>query len=452
MILSVALFTLGSGIAGGSASVAMLIAGRTVQGIGSGGIFMLVDLIVCDLVSLRERGKYLGIMLSTAAVGAILGPVLGGLLAQANWRWVFYINVPIAVVVLIIMVFFLKVTYKKEPTWKAALSRVDWIGTMIFISSICAVLLGLLLGGSVFPWSSWRIIVPLVLGFAGWAVFHIYESSRFCKEPSIPPRLFGNRTSLIGFFLACDAAALLQWIIYYLPVYFQGVLQNTPLVSGIDLLPFNAFIIPAAILSGAIMSKTGFYRSLHRVGFSLVAIGGGLLTLLDAKSSKAHWVIFQMFGAIGEGFLIPTILPAIQASLPTSEVATATGTYAFVRSFGFVWGVIIPGIIFTREFDRYSNRISDSTVRARLTNGKAYAYASATYRISLPARVEAEIVSVYIAALKTVWHVVIAFALLGLAATFIEKHVELKTSLETEFGLGNDRKAEDQTAHELEGR
>jgi hypothetical protein len=333
-----------------------------VQGIGSGGIYMLVDLIVCDLVSLRDRGKYLGIMLSTAAVGAVLGPVLGGLLAEADWRWVFYINLPIGGLVLIVMVMFLRVKHKKEPTWKAAVARVDWIGNVIFVSSICAVLLGLVMGGALFPWSSWRTIVPLVLGFAGWVLFHIYESSRFCKEPSMPPQLFANRTSSIGFFLAFDAAMLLQWTIYYLPIYFQGVLQKTPLTSGVDLLPFNSFIIPAAMLAGGLMSKNGLYRPLHGVGFALVALGSGSFTILTAGSHRALWVIFQMFGAIGQGFLIPTILPSIQASLPVSEVATATGTYAFVRSFGFIWGVTIPGVIFAREFNRYSDRISDEAV------------------------------------------------------------------------------------------
>ncbi|CAD6442071.1 b74574ef-6b25-4751-a576-441f0d494b23 [Sclerotinia trifoliorum] len=435
MIISVALFALGSGIAGGSNGVAMMIAGRTVQGLGSGGIYLLVDLITCDLVSPRERGKYLGIMLSAAAVGSILGPVFGGLLAEANWRWVFYINLPISGVVLVVMTLFLRLKKKEEPSWKAVVENVDWIGNIIFIGSMCSLLIALISGGVVYSWSSWRVIVPLVIGVLGWGGFHIYEMSRFCKTPAMPPSLFAKRNTAIGYFLAFDAAMLLRWLVFYLPIYFQGVRGTTPGTSGVDILPYNAFIIPASMVAGALMSKLGIYRALHGIGFALVALGSGLLTLLDQHSSTALWVIFEMFIAIGEGLLIPTILPAIQTSLPSSEIASATGAYAFIRSFAFVWGVTIPAIIFNGEFDHYSSYISDESVRNALSGGAAYGNAAGTYRESLPSDVQAEIVHVYTAALNKVWQVAIAFALLGFILSFCQSHIELKREVNSDFGL-----------------
>lgn len=435
MILSVALFALGSGIAGGSNSVAMMITGRVIQGLGSGGIFVLVDLITCDLVPVRERGKYLGLMLSTAAIGTTFGPLAGGGLAQTSWRWVFYINVPISGTALATLIVFLRLRHKTETSWKTALLRVDYVGNIIFAASICAILLGLIMGNAVYPWSSWRIILPLVLGFIGWAVFHVHQASGLCKEPSVPPHLFSNRTSVVGFVLAFNSALLLEWIVYFLPLYFQAVRGNSPLDSGIHILPLNVLLAPFAIVAGILLSKFGRYRPIHWVGFAFAAIGFGLLSILGPDSSKAAWVCTQIPAALGLGFVMTTILPSIQASLPESDVATATSTFAFLRSFGFMWGITVPGIIFNERFNALRIRISDLTVRNKLEGGGAYGYASGDLLSSLSDQTHAEVVDVYAKALTAVWQAGIAFSLLGFLAVFIAKDVELRTELSTEFGL-----------------
>lgn len=450
MVVSVALFALGSGISGGSTSVAMMIAGRTVQGLGSGGIFVLVDLITSDLVSVQERGKYLGFMLSTAAIGTTLGPVIGGGLAQVSWRWVFYINLPISGTAWLCIVFFLRLKHKQEPSWKRAVARIDYLGNIIFTCSICAIMLGITLGGTVFPWSSWRIIVPLVLGFVGWGFYHLYEASKFCKEPCTPPRLFANRTSVTGFFLSLNSALLLEWVVYFLPLYFQGVLGVSALISGVDILPFTVLLAPFAIIAGILLSKTGRYRPLHWTGFAFTAIGCGLFSILDADSSKAAWVCFQLLAAIGLGFIMTTVLPSIQAALPESDVATATAMFAFLRSFGFVWGVTIPSIVFNQQVNRFLDSISDEEIRSVLANGGAYAYASQGSINALNVRLRLEVRSVYSDALKTVWQIAVAFALLGFVAVFVAKDVKLRTSLETKFGL-DDRKPKGEETKSEEG-
>jgi hypothetical protein len=418
----------------------MMIAGRTVQGLGSGGIYMLVDLIVCDLVSLRDRGKYLGIVLSTAALGAILGPVVGGGLAEASWRWVFYINLPISGVVLVIAGLFLNVTYERS-SWHQILRRIDWIGNSIFVASVTSILLGLIFGGAVFPWSSYQVLVPLILGIAGWILFHLFEASPWCYEPSVPPKLFANRTSMIGFVLAFDAAMLLQWTIYFLPIYFQGVKSTSPLTSGVNTLPYNAFLIPAAMVAGGIMSKMGIYRPLHGVGFAFLALGVGLFSILDAKSHTALWVIFQLFTAVGQGFLATTILPAIQAALPQSEIASATGMYAFLRSFGFVWGVTVPSLVFNAAIDREVYRISDAAYRDALRGGHAYGAASGVYLNGQTAPVRTQVETTYQVALALVWKVAIAFALFGFVLSFGSRQLELRKDVAKGFDLDEQQSA-----------
>ncbi|KAF2179611.1 major facilitator superfamily MFS_1 [Zopfia rhizophila CBS 207.26] len=447
LIVMVAIFALGSGIAGGANGSAMLIAGRTIQGIGSGGIMMLVELIVCDLVPLRERGKYLGVVLSSSAIGAIAGPVVGGALAVADWRWIFYMNIPITGVTMIVMIIFLRLRHEKEPTWKGALLRVDWVGNLIFIASLCSLLLGIIFGGTVFPWSSWRVILPIVLGALGWIAFHIYEwrPPEFCRESSVPSRIFANRTSAAGFYIDFISSVLLQWVCFFWPVYFQGTKGTSPLRAGIYFIPFEAFLILTAAIAGGILSKFGHYRPLHLLGFCLSIIGPGLNIMLSRTTPKAAWVIYQMIDAIGRAFLLPTVLPAIMASLPDSDVASATGMYSFLRSFGFVWGITIPGTIFNSQFDRYSSCISDLRVRHEMGNGRAYQFVSGSYIKSLQPRVRQEVLSVYHDALRAVWIGAVAFGATGLIAAAVEKHIPLRTELDTKFGLeqGKDEKDEE---------
>ncbi|KAF1965552.1 MFS general substrate transporter [Bimuria novae-zelandiae CBS 107.79] len=348
MIVSVALFTLGSGIIGGAKNVATIIAGRTVQGLGAGGQFVLVEIIACDMVPLRERGKYLGMVLSSGAIGSTLGPILGGVIAGHGWRWIFYMNIPLGGVTLLVQGCFLRLKAKKNPTWASTLAKIDVVGGLLFIGSLSAVLLGLIMCGSLYGRGTYHVIVPLVLGFMGWVGFQVYEATSLCKKPSVPAHLFGTRTSLIGYFLGFDAAVLLLWATTFLPVYFMGVLETSPLTAGVYLLPFMLFSVPSRIVAGGIMAKVGKYRPFHFVSFALSAVGFGLFTLLDANSHKVMWACFSIIAPIGMGVLVITVLPAIQANLSDADNAVSAALFSFMRSFGFMWGTAIPSVIFNK--------------------------------------------------------------------------------------------------------
>ncbi|RAH69242.1 MFS general substrate transporter [Aspergillus aculeatinus CBS 121060] len=464
ILVSVCLFLLGSGLAGGAPTVGQLIAGRTVQGLGSGGIYILVDLVVCDLVPQRERGKYLGIVLSLAAVGAVLGPVLGGALAQANWRWVFYLNLPLAGPVLLFMLFFLRLDGPAAAGHQSAytglresLRRIDWVGNLLFAGSILAQLLGLVGGGTLHPWSSASTLVPLILGFVGWGAFHVYEYFLPShRHPCMPPHLFAHRNSFVGFVLAFDAALIMQWTLYFLPIYFQGVQRKSPLTSGVDLLPYSAFLIPFAMVAGGIMSRTGIYRPLHATGFGALALALGLFTLLGPPSPRAAWVLVQVPAALGQGFLATTILPAIQAALSPQDTASSTGVYAFLRSLAFVWGSTAPAIVFNARIDHYADRLlpgdsaADRALRSHFTGGQAYGAAADVAgewgQTHLSSDQRRHVQEMYRLALKTVWQVGLAFALCGLVAGLAMRSLELHQELEdTGYGLKTeeDRKGKD---------
>ena len=220
-LTALSIFALGAGICGGSSTVAALIAGRTVQGIGSAGMFVVSDLIICDLVPLRQRSKYMGAILAVAAFGAVLGPIAGGALVMADWRWCFYIDLVMAGPCLVQITGFSRLNHMRGSSWMSALARVDIIGNVVFVLSMVSLLLGLVIGGSsTIPWVSWRVLLPLMLGISGWAAFHIWESSRFCERPTLPTYLFANRTTSTALFLTLLAGSLCNWSAYFFSFYF----------------------------------------------------------------------------------------------------------------------------------------------------------------------------------------------------------------------------------------
>ncbi|KAL8979641.1 MAG: hypothetical protein Q9205_005073 [Flavoplaca limonia] len=407
LIFATAIFTFGSGICGGANNIAMMIAGRALQGIGAGGVNVLIEIVVCDMVPLRERGNYLAIIFGLIALGTALGPVFGGLV---NWE--------------------------KETSVRTKLRRIDWIGNTLFVASVVAVLIALSWAGTVYAWSTFRIIVPLVLGFVGFTIFLFYERSTFCKEPTMPVHLFTNRTSLVAFMLTFLHSVVTIWALYFLPIYFQGVLGSSPGRSGVQLLPTVLFLIPFAATGGKLVAQFGRYRPIHLAGFAIMVIGFGLFSILSATSPTASWVIFQAIEAAGAGLVIPALLPAVQAPFSDAETALATSTWAFVRSFGLVWGATIPAAIFNNRFDQLARgRIEDPALLAVLTGGQAYQHATRQFLDSLPQEAARQVSFVFLDALKRTWHVAIAFAGLGFVLVSLEREIKLRKDLNTEFGI-----------------
>ncbi|KAI0469702.1 major facilitator superfamily domain-containing protein [Xylariaceae sp. FL0804] len=393
IFFAIALFALGSGLAGGAQSIGMLITGRTIQGLGSGGLYVLSDIIICDIIPPRYRGPYISAVLSIAAIGITIGPVIGGALVQLNWRWVFWINLPVIAAGFLAIVFALSAQqYKRSPIWLYALTRVDFIGNVIFVPLMTAIFFGLIMGG----------------------------------QDGMPTRLFKHRTSATGFILIFLASIIIQALGYFLPVYFQAVRGVSPLMSGVFFLPFALAIVP---LSG----MAGFF-----IGFALSAIAAGLFSTLRADSSRAAWAGYQVIAFGGTGLIFTATLPSILAALPESDVAVATAIYSFVRSLGLVWGAIMAAITF-----------NDPTVRGALHDGGAYAHVNDIAR--LPERTQNQAIEVYEQALHSTWLVFVGVVCIGFLITFAEKHVELRKDHATDFALAKPRLEEDAVEKRCEG-
>ncbi|KAF2182987.1 DNA repair protein RAD50 [Zopfia rhizophila CBS 207.26] len=439
-LVIVALFTLGSGICGAAGNAATIIAGRAIQGMGSGGINLIVDVIVSDLVPLRERGNYMALVLLVYFVGTAMGPWIGGAIVEnTSWRWVFLINLPIGGVSMVMVLVFLNVKVPHEPL-QQKLKRIDYIGNAILIGSTVAVLYALTYGGTRYPWSSGNVVSPLVIGMVGLVFFMWVESTKFVREAVVPRRLFSNRTSTTVFAVTFLNSALLYWVMFFLPIYFQAVLLSSPERSGVQVLPIIVIGVPAAIVAVLLLTKFGRYKPLHLFGFGVCTIGLGLFTLLDRNSSTAEWVIFEMIAGGGSGFVLNTLLPACQAGLIESDQAAATAAWSFMRSFGNIWGVAIPAAIFNNRFSSLSYRISDPSVRTLLSGGHAYQYASAAFIKSFSNLVRDQLISVYSDALKRQWEISIVFSGVSFLLVFIEKQIKLRKELDTEYGLAEKEK------------
>lgn len=424
----------------------MLIAGRTIQGIGGGGCSMLLDMIICDLVPLRERGTVMGYIFGAATICTALGPFIGGSFVEhTTWRWVFYINLPIAGVSLLLLVLFLHMEYQRNQTLMQKLKRVDFAGNAIFVAATISLLIALTDAGTIHSWGSWRTILPLVLGFVGLGAFGLYECSGVCKEPTMPPHLFTNRTSAVAFLLTFLHTMFMYWQIYFMPVYFQAVKVSSPMRAGVQMLPTVLNLMAFAGVGGGLMEKTGKFVPIHAVGFAMMTVGFGLFTILDRTSSTAEWVIFQIIFAAGAGLPIGTLLPSAQAELGEEDTATATGTWAVLRSFGTIWGVTIGAAVFNNQFSQKSGRIDNASVRAQLSDGHAYEYATSAFLHTLDGSptTKDQVIGVYTDSLMVAWYVAIALSGVGFFLVFLQRRVTLRTTMDTQYGLSQKEPAKD---------
>lgn len=437
-LLAIVVFAVGSAVAGSAPNLGALIAGRALQGIGGGGINIFTDIILADIVPLRERPKYMGFLFIPYTMAVILGPVVGAVLTEkASWRWIFYINLPISGVAWILLAVVLRVRYNKD-TAHNSLKRIDIGSNLFLVASLVAILLALTWGGTQYPWSSWRTIVPLSLGLLGLVAFLWVQSTTLIPEPTMPIRLFANRTSLGGFLMTFLHAMILYSMVYFLPVYFQAVKDTGILLSGVNTIPLFATAMAFATVSALLLSKYGRYLPLFLLGWALISICMGLYTRMDGNTSTAYWASITCVGGIGIGFLVSTTLPAIQAPLTETDQAIITATWGFVRSFGGIWGVAIPAAVFNSRVNDLAASIKNPNVQGALSNGGAYALASSggtTNFSSLDPTISAEIKSVYVNSLKRVWQVALGFSLLGFVVCFTVKEVTLRTDLDTDFGL-----------------
>ncbi|KAG8156792.1 hypothetical protein KVR01_013397 [Diaporthe batatas] len=420
----------------------MLVAGRAVQGAGSGGIIMVSSIILSDLVPLRQRGNYSAMLMSVFGIGSALGPFIGGaIVSSTNWRWVFYLNLPIGVAAVAVLFIFLRVNFDKEMSFLQKLKRIDFVGNGMLVASTVSILYALSYAGTRYLWGSWHTLVPLLLGFFGLFVFALVQAAGLSSEPLMPPRFFQTRTSVILAISTFLSSALLYWCIFFLPVFFQSVKLYSPRRAGVALLPISLLGIPGSMVGAFALTRWGRYKPIHIAAFAIQTLGLGLFTLQRETTTAAEWAIFQCIAAFGAGMIFTTMLPAFQAFVRERDIAACTAAWYFIRLFGHIWGVTIPAVIFNNRIDELltGGAISDPDVAGIISAGGAYQAASAAFVERFPPAVQVEIRAVYRQALQRVFQIAIVFSGLAFLLSLFEEEVELRKTLETDFGLEKEK-------------
>ncbi|KAJ4287259.1 hypothetical protein N0V90_012657 [Kalmusia sp. IMI 367209] len=440
--LSLAFFLAGAIIAAVANNFTVILVGRSIQGVGGGGIICLTEIVVTDMVPLRERGKWFSMFSAMWSIGTVAGPLLGGGFSQnVSWRWVFWINLPFIGVGTVLITLFLHLNYKTS-SFLAKLRRVDWIGMFLFLSSTTGFLIPITWGGVQYPWDSWRTLVPLIVCAFGMIGFVIHQEY-FAVEPLIRTSVFKNRTAAIAYLSAIIHGIILWAILYYLPLYFQAVKGMTPIMSGVAVFPWTFTVAPAAGIAGALIAKTGNYRYATWAGWFLTTFGNGLLIYLKTDTNTVSWIFLNLVGGTGAGMLFPAMAITVQASASIEDQAYAANMFSFLRAFGQTLGVAIGGVIF-------QNQAQKKMLTYPLLADKAGEYSKDAAGLveiikALPAGslMKDQLRESYTDGLKYVWIVMTVFAFIALVANAWIKAYSLDTALETEQGFKEKRKSKD---------
>ncbi|RKP08315.1 drug resistance transporter, EmrB/QacA subfamily, partial [Thamnocephalis sphaerospora] len=345
MLFATIVFIGGSILCGAAQSMTMLIIFRALAGLGGGGLMSMVQIIVSDVVSLRDRGKYQGIIGAVFAISSVIGPLLGGVFTDhASWRWAFYINIPIGALTVVAVIFCLRLP-APEGSLIEKLKQVDYLGVLLLLGGVVCVLLSTNWGGNEYAWSDPLVISLYVVGGVLIIAFILVEV-KVAKQPIISPHLFRHRNVSLAFAANFFIGIGFFGVIFYMPMWFQVVRGVSATNSGIKLLPMVLGIVVFSMGSGWGVSVTGAYRPFIIIGCAIMTIGIGMLSILKETSPEAMEIGFLLLAGAGIGLTMQTTLLAAQAAVPHKDIAATTACCSFFRTVGGVIGVAICGALF----------------------------------------------------------------------------------------------------------
>lgn len=338
-VVSIAVFLAGSMLCGLAQSMTQLILFRGLQGLGAGGLMTLAQTTIADIIPPRERGKYQGLFGAVFAGCSVAGPLLGGVITDMlNWRWIFYVNVPVGAAALVMILLGLKRRpLKGKP-------RIDFGGAFLLSASTACLLLVLSWGGTEYPWGS-TMILALAAAAVVLTAALIWQERR-APEPILPPRLFGVRTFQIAVpVIGLNATALFGALVF-MPLFFQLVLNQTPSRSGLLMAPLMGGVITSSIISGRLVSRFGRYKFMTMAGLTVATLS---FVFLYWSASTAQSLGYVEAGLVcmglSLGLVMPNLTVAIQNDVEPQDLGTATSASAFFRSLGGSLGVAISGAL-----------------------------------------------------------------------------------------------------------
>lgn len=410
------IFIAGSALAGMAGGMAMLILARGIQGVGAGGLMVTSMALIADTIPLRERGKYQGALGAVFGITTVLGPTLGGLFTDhASWRWCFYVNVPVVVVMLVMAARTLpKLAARSRPV-------IDYLGIGLVAVGVSALILGLEFGGNEYPWGSWQIIGLFVLAVVLLAAFVRVENR--AKEPMLPMRLFRSRVFTVSSVLSFIVGFAMLGSMTYLPAYLQYVDGVSATVSGVRTLPLVVGLFITSIFSGQVVGKTGRYRYFPIVGMAVLAVGLGLMSTMDRHTSVWLESLYMLILGAGLGLGMQVLTIVVQNTVPYADLGTATSGVTFFRTLGSAFGTAVFGTLYSNE-----SRTALAEAMREAPSVPPEAVANPKLLRELPIEQTAPIVDAYARSIDHVFAWVVPVALLGFVVAWFLPQVRLRDS------------------------
>lgn len=417
---AIVIFLIGSALAGLSQNMTQLIAFRGIQGLGAGGLMAMAMTIIADVVSPRERGRYQGYFGATFALSSVAGPLLGGIFTeQLSWRWIFYINLPIGIVALVVTSAVLKLPFRRQS------HRIDFLGAGLMMVGVTAALLVTVWGGTQYAWGSSLIIGIGLLSAVFIGAFIVWE--HYAVEPILPPSLFR-----IGVFrTASTVSFLLSMVMFgaiiYLPLYLQLVDGVSPTVSGLLMVPLMLGLLISSIVSGQIVTRPGIYKPMPIVGSGMVIIGMWLLSNLGLHTSHLTMSLYVIVLGAGMGMTMQIMILATQNAVPADSIGTGTAAVTFFRSLGGAFGSSLFGAIFIAGLSHWIPVLVPGAAAAGIHVHRNFAMTPAEIH-SFPPHVQYGILDAFVRSLHTVFLVGVPIALGMFVAALFLKQLPLRSS------------------------
>jgi EmrB/QacA subfamily drug resistance transporter len=332
------MFVIGSMLAGLSQSMGWLIACRVLQGLGAGGLTALVQVVLSDLVSPRERGRYAGYLGAVFGVGTVAGPLLGGVITDSlSWRWCFYVAVPFALAALIVLQRTLKLPRRRRQV------KLDYPGIFLISGGVSSLLVWVSLAGQSFAWLSWETAALVALGAAMIAAAVAVE--RRAHEPLVPLRLFGNRTVVLAVVASVAVGITMFGTTVFLSQYMQIARGYSPTASGLLTIPMVVGLFLASTIVGRLVSRTGRYKRWMVGGAVSLTVGLTLMGLVDETTSLVELAAFMVLIGAGVGSMMQNLVLVTQNTVPQSDMGAGSSLIAFFRSLGGAIGVSALGAV-----------------------------------------------------------------------------------------------------------